>query len=225
MKKPVAGDVIQNGITTEVVPFDGRYLGRGDGRPVILERGPIGVRVDRRRRIVLAVVIAVAYVGSIVLANYLTENHGLIGAGFGLLVPAGTYSAGLALGLRDALQDQAGVRWVLAAITAGTIVSWWVSPVLAVASATAFLVSELVDLGVYTPLRNRGRHLTAIALSNTVGAAVDTVIFLSLAGFGLTWASIGGQLLVKAVFVTTPFLVWKAVRRAVPRQPQLASGA
>src|SRR3954466_9089323 len=115
MKKPVPGDLIQAGITTQVVPFDGRYIGRGDVRPVILERGPIGKRVDRRRRIALAVVIAVAYIGSIFLANYLTQNHGLIAAGFGLLVPAGTYSAGLALGLRDALQDQAGVRWVLAA--------------------------------------------------------------------------------------------------------------
>jgi uncharacterized PurR-regulated membrane protein YhhQ (DUF165 family) len=225
MKKPVPGDLIQAGITTQVVPFDGRYIGRGDVRPVILERGPIGKRVDRRCRIALAVVIAVAYIGSIFLANYLTQNHGLIAAGFGLLVPAGTYSAGLALGLRDALQDQAGVRWVLAAIAFGTVASWLVSPALAVASATAFLVSELVDLGVYTPLRNRGRHLTAVALSNTVGAAVDTVIFLALAGFGLTWASIGGQLLVKAVFVTAPFLAWKAVRRAVPRQPQLTRGA
>lgn len=213
MKKPAPGDVIQSGITTQVVPFDGRYVGRADGAPVILERGPIGARADRRRRAALALVIAAAYVGSIFLANYLTQHYQQIPAWFGLLVPAGTYSAGLALGLRDALQDQTGVRWVLAAIGVGTVASWWVSPALAVASASAFLVSELVDLGVYTPLRNRGRQLTAIALSNTIGAAVDTVIFLSLAGFGLTWASIGGQMLVKAAFVTAPFLVWKAVRR------------
>jgi uncharacterized PurR-regulated membrane protein YhhQ (DUF165 family) len=179
----------------------------------------------QRRSIAAATLLTLAYVGSIVLANYLTDRFEMIPAGFELLVPAGTYSAGLALGLRDVLQDKTSVRWVLAAIAAGTIVSWWVSPTLAVASATAFLVSELVDLSVYTPLRNRGRHLTAIALSNTVGAAVDTVIFLSLAGFGLTWASVGGQLLVKAVFVTAPFLAWKAVRRAVPRQPQLTRGA
>lgn len=216
MKKPAPGDLIQSGITAQVVPLDGQYVGRGDGRPMILERGPMGRRVDRRRSVIVAVVLAVAYVGSIVLANYLTEHFQQVPAWFGLLVPAGTYSAGLALGLRDVLQDKTRVRWVLAAIAAGTIVSWWVSPALAVASATAFLVSELVDLGVYTPLRNRGRHLTAIALSNTVGAAVDTVIFLSLAGFGLTWASVGGQLLVKAVFVTAPFLAWKAVRRGRP---------
>lgn len=166
-----------------------------------------------RRHIVAATLISLAYVGSIFLANYLTQDHGLIAAGFGLLVPAGTYSAGLALGLRDALQDQAGVKWVLAAIGVGTVASCLVSPALAVASATAFLVSELVDLGVYTPLRNRGRHLTAIALSNTVGAAVDTVIFLSLAGFGLTWSSVGGQLLVKAVLVTVPFLAWSFLRQ------------
>ena len=55
-------------------------------------------------------------------------------------------------------------------------------PALAVASAAAFAVSELADLLVYQPLRRR-RFLRAVLASDTVGAPLDTVVFLALAGF------------------------------------------
>ncbi|MGW4127993.1 VUT family protein [Amycolatopsis japonica] len=211
-KQIVPGDLIQIGVTREVVPLTGAR--RVDGDVVILEPSPVRELIAAaQRRVVWIGLLAVAFIGSIFLANYLTDNYGLVAAGFGLAVPAGTYAAGLALGLRDALQDLVGAWWVVGLVVAGAAATWAVSPVLAVASATAFLVSELVDLAVYTPLRKRGQGLAAIGLSNTVGAAVDTLIFLSLAGIPLTAENIGGQLLVKAVFVTAPFLAWKAVRR------------
>lgn len=72
---------------------------------------------------VRTVVLATAFVGSVVVANVVTSRFGLIPAGFGLLVPAGTYAAGLALGLRDALQEAAGLRAVFAAIVVGAVVS------------------------------------------------------------------------------------------------------
>jgi uncharacterized PurR-regulated membrane protein YhhQ (DUF165 family) len=49
----------------------------------------------------------------------------------------------------------------------GAGLSALVSPQFAVASGIAFLVSELADLAVYTPLRQRN-WLAAVALSNTV---------------------------------------------------------
>ena len=55
-----------------------------------------------------------------------------------------------------------------------------ISPRFALASGVAFGVSELVDLAVYTPLRERGL-LRAVAASNAVGLVADSALFLWLA--------------------------------------------
>jgi queuosine precursor transporter len=146
--------------------------------------------------------LALFLVASVAAANYLTSAYGLIPAGFGLLVTAGTYAAGLSLGLRDALHEAGGYRWVLAAIAAGVAVSLAVGDGrIALASAAAFALAEVLDLAVYTPLRRHGWRRAVVA-SNAAGAVADTVAFLSLAGFPLTFAAVGGQLLVKAVWMT-----------------------
>ena len=191
------------------------------------------------RRRGVAVLVLVAYVGTVVAANWSTDHFGLVAAGLGLLVPMGTYTAGLALGLRDALQDAAGDRrlwWVLAAIGIGTGVSFWVSdPQIAFASGAAFLLAELLDLAVYTPLRDNDRRVLAVVVSNTAGAAADTWLFLWWAPFDLTGDAFAGQLLVKAGYCTAAYLLvrhgapwaWRKVvrRRAVPRQPLDRVGA
>lgn len=172
-------------------------------------------------------VLFLSFVGTVVLANVITSHWGLVSAGFGLLVPAGTYSAGLALGLRDALHERAGVPWVLPAIVLGAGLSIVLADYrIAVASGAAFLLSEVADLAVYTPLRERGWRRAVLA-SNAVGAVVDTLMFLWLAGFPLTTQAVGGQLLVKAVWVTWSFLlVSEVVRRfALSRQRLQPEGA
>lgn len=155
----------------------------------------------------LAPVVAVALLGSVLLANLLTTYYGLVPAGFGLMVTAGTYAAGLSLGLRDALHTTGGVRWVLAAIAGGIVLSALLGDGrIALASAVAFGVAEMADLAVYTPLRRRNWRV-AVAASNAVGALVDTLLFLSIAGFPITAELVGGQLLVKAVWCTALALV------------------
>jgi uncharacterized PurR-regulated membrane protein YhhQ (DUF165 family) len=188
---------------------------------VVLVRLP-----DVQLRLVPVFLLGTGYVSTVVLANWLTSSFGLVAAGFALLVPAGTYAAGLALGLRDVLQDAAGVRWVLAAIAIGTALSFVVAdPFIAVASGTAFLVAELADLAVYTPLRRRGWRRALVA-SNVVGSAVDTLLFLWIAGFPITGQSVAGQLVVKAVWCTAAVLLVREVaRRAVPREPVVRGGA
>lgn len=149
-----------------------------------------------------------ALLASIVLANWLTSTFGLVPVGFGLMATAGTYAAGLALGFRDALQDTGGRWWVLAAIAAGGILSYLLAdPVIALASAAAFLVSESFDMLVYTPLRAR-QWTAAVVASNAVGAVVDTVVFIGLAGsvLGVTiGAALPGQLVGKG-WATLAFL-------------------
>jgi uncharacterized PurR-regulated membrane protein YhhQ (DUF165 family) len=173
-----------------------------------------------------ALIITAFYVSTVLAANWLTSNFGLVAAGFALLVPAGTYAAGLALGLRDAVHDAGGVRWVLAGIAAGTVLSFAVADGrIALASGVAFLLAELLDLAVYAPLRTRGWRRAVVA-SNTVGAVVDTLVFLTLAGFPVTATSVGGALLVKAVWCTAAYLaVREVLGRALSRQSQLRAGA
>lgn len=158
-----------------------------------------------------------AYALAIAAANWLTTRYGLIPMGFGLTATAGTYAAGAALLLRDVVQDVCGWRWVLAGIAAGAILTAATSPALALASTVAFLLAELLDMAVYTPLRDRGWARAAL-LSGIAGAAVDTYAFLALAGFPVTAVSVGGQLVGKALWATAlpvaVVLVVRQVRRA-----------
>ncbi len=156
------------------------------------------------------------YIATIVAANWMTATFGLVPVGFGLLVTAGTFAAGAALIARDWVQTTSG-RWVaLAAIVVGAGLSWWLStPALAVASGIAFLVSELVDFAVFSPLRDRSLP-TAVLVSSVVSAPVDTVLFLAIAGFPLTWQAVIGQFLVKTAMaaLVAAALAWRD-RRAV----------
>lgn len=162
--------------------------------------------------------LAAALLVSVVAANVATDRLGLVAAAPGLLVTAGTWFAGLALLLRDGLDRAGGLRWVLPTIAGGALLSAVLaSPALALASAVAFTVGELVDLAVFRSLRRRSMA-AAIAGSNAAGAAVDALIFLPLAGFPLTAAAVGGQFLVKAVWLTAAVFLVLAVIRAVPRQ-------
>lgn len=156
------------------------------------------------RRTKVGVAAAVALLSCILAANFVTSRYGVIPVGFGLMATAGTYFAGVTFILRDAVQDAAGKRWAFAVIAAGAVLSFVLAdPFIALASATAFLASEVADLLVYTPLRKRG-YIRAALASNTVGAFVDTIIFLTIAGFPLQNALAGqmvGKLLLTALAV------------------------
>lgn len=160
--------------------------------------------------------LAAAFLGCILAANYVTTEFGMVPVGFGLVATAGTYLAGLTFVLRDSLQDVAGKRVVVALIALGAALSYLIAdPFIALASGAAFLVSELVDLGIYTPLRRRGYVRAAIA-SNIAGAFVDTVLFLWIAGFPI-WSAVPGQMVAKAAVTAAVVLAVAAfrTRRAV----------
>lgn len=153
---------------------------------------------------------ALAFVACIIAANYATARFGFIPVWWGVTATAGTLFAGLAFLARDAVQDVAGRRAVVALIVVGAGLSWWLStPQLALASGVAFLVSELTDMAVYTPLR-AWSWTAAVLASNTVGALLDSVVFLTLAHFPVA-AALPGQMIGK-VGVT---LVTLAVAAAV----------
>jgi uncharacterized PurR-regulated membrane protein YhhQ (DUF165 family) len=135
-----------------------------------------------------------AFIATIFAANWLIEHVGIVSVGFGLMAPAGVFMVGLAFTFRDVIQRTLGPWWTVLAILIGASLSWFVSPAFAVASGVAFLVSELADFAVYTPLERRS-WIGAVALSNTVGLVVDSWLFLALAFGSLEffWGQVVGK--------------------------------
>lgn len=168
------------------------------------------------RRTTMGAITAVLYVGTVVMANWAVDRFGVVSVGFGLMAPAAVYFVGLAFTLRDLLHEWLGRRAVVGAILVGGAVSALVSPRLAVASASAFLASELADLAVYSPLRNR-HWLRAVVASNAVGIVVDSALFLWLAFGSLSFMP--GQVVGKAWMTVAAVLVLSLVRRHPARMP------
>ena len=165
--------------------------------------------------------VAALYVGTVFAANWAIQRFGAVPVGFGLAAPAGVYFAGLAFTLRDLTHEALGRRAVLAAIAAGAACSALVSPRFALASGTAFLLSELADYAVYAPLRRR-HWLGAVALSNAVGLVLDSVLFLGLA-FG-SLAFLPGQVVGKAWMTALAVaLLWLWRRRGPVGDPLSAA--
>jgi uncharacterized PurR-regulated membrane protein YhhQ (DUF165 family) len=158
-----------------------------------------------------------AYIACIPLANWMIGHVGtycvpqgpcLVPVAPGLMAPSGVLLVGLALVLRDLVQRRLGITYALAAIAVGAVLSGVLAPLpLVVASTTAFLLSELADFAVYTPLQKRGLVLAVLA-SSLVGLVADSIVFLWLA-FG-SFEFLLGQIVGKAwmVLLTLPAIEW-----------------
>lgn len=124
---------------------------------------------------------------------------------------------GLDLTTRDALHDRWKGRslWprMLALIVAGGLLSWLVNRdagVIAVASTVAFLAAGLTDALVYRVLGERSRRLRVNG-SNTLSAAVDSLVFPTIAFGAFLPALVVGQWLAKVIGGA----VWYEVLRAL----------
>lgn len=173
-----------------------------------------------------------AFVLTILAANYATTRYGFVPVGFGYEATAGTFLAGATLTARDALHDRIGRRWTTAVILACGVLSFAVAdPMIALASAVAFILAELADLAVYAPLRARSslgdrRWAVAVTASNLVGAIADTVIFLGIAfGAAAIAPALAGQLVGKGWATIAYLALGWGVSRALPRQPVRARTA
>jgi uncharacterized PurR-regulated membrane protein YhhQ (DUF165 family) len=157
----------------------------------------------------------IGFIASIFFANWLIGNVGycsttgpcVIPVWPGIMAPSGVLAIGLGFTLRDLVQRRLGLRWTVAGIVLGAALSAWLSPALAVASGTAFLLSESLDLFVYTPLQKRNL-IAAVIGSNVVGAVADSVVFLMLAFGSLQFVE--GQIIGKLLMtlVALPVIWW-----------------
>ena len=163
------------------------------------------------RRNLIAFSACFAFLATIYCANAATDRWGPIPVGLGLMAPAGVLFAGLAFSLRDLVHEFAGRAGALIVICWGAFLSLiTVDDRLALASALAFLVSELLDLMIYDRLRRRS-YWQAVALSNTAGAILDSCIFLSVAFGSLEF--LPGQILAKSYMTLLALVLLSLARR------------
>jgi uncharacterized PurR-regulated membrane protein YhhQ (DUF165 family) len=158
-----------------------------------------------------------AFAACIPLANWMIGNVGtfcvpqgpcVIPVAPGIDAPSGVLTVGAALVLRDLVQRRLGLLWAVAAIVAGAALSALLAPpALVIASAAAFLISEVTDLSVYTPLQRR-RLVLAVFASTAVGLVMDSIVFLYLAFGSLDF--LAGQILGKLwmLVLAVPFIAW-----------------
>lgn len=168
------------------------------------------------------ITLSLGYVGLAVLANWLASRYTVaVPLTGGLRAPAGVFCIGAILVLRDWFQQIAGLRRSLllvyvagaASYLVGEAAGWTSLQKIALASVAAFTVSETLEAAVFTPLRRR--NLTAgVALSATVGNAVDSWLFLTLA-FSST-AFFWGQFWGKSEMVAIGVMLTLFRRRAWP---------
>jgi len=79
---------------------------------------------------------------------------------------------------------QVARRVVYAGFFAGLAVSWWLaSPRFAIASGSAFLFAQLIDIAVFTPLRRKSWWKAPFAAA-IAGSFFDTILFFSIAFAG-----------------------------------------
>ncbi|MBV9557180.1 MAG: VUT family protein [Pseudolabrys sp.] len=170
-----------------------------------------------KRRMTEGSVYLVLFCLTIPAANWMIGHFGsvcpangpcLIPVAPGIMAPSGVLMIGVALVLRDLVQRRLGVEFGIAAIIAGAVLSMGFSPrSLVVASAAAFLLSELADFAVYTPLA-RQRLVLAVVASSMVGLVVDSLVFLLMAFGSLEF--LPGQVIGKAwmVLLSIPFVAY-----------------
>lgn len=100
-------------------------------------------------------------------------------------------------------------------------------PRIALASGTAFLVSQMLDIKVFDRLRRRAWWQPPL-FSSAVGSALDTVLFFALAFYatGMPWVTLAigdyGVKLVIALLLLAPW--WLALRGRRERAARSASG-
>jgi len=149
----------------------------------------------------------IAYIVLIVLVNYAFIKVQPVMLPGGVAWPPVALLVGFVFVVRDFAQREIG-HYVLGAMLVGAGLSYvMATPQVAVASALAFVISELVDWAVYSftgkPLSQR------ILYSSLLGTPVDSLVFLYLIGF----FSVAGVVAMTLSKMIGALIVWWMIRR------------
>jgi uncharacterized PurR-regulated membrane protein YhhQ (DUF165 family) len=146
------------------------------------------------------------YIGLIVLVNWLFTVVPPISMGGGEVWPPVALVVGFIFIARDFAQRVIG-HWVLVAMLIAAILSYFLAdPFVAIASVSAFAVSELIDWMVYSYTKRP--FAQRILLSSLLATPVDTIVFLGIMG----WLSAPSVLAMTASKMVGALIVWYLVR-------------
>jgi queuosine precursor transporter len=158
------------------------------------------------------------YIAAIMLVNWLFAPAQLVpgvtvwGTAWGDLYLANVI-VGFVFVLRDYAQREIGHKVLLATLVAGIATYFIVDATIAIASVTAFALSEMADWAVYSftkrPLQSR------ILISSIVSVPLDTIVFQYLANY-LTPAAFATEVLSKALGVA---IVWYLLKLRMGNEP------
>jgi hypothetical protein len=148
------------------------------------------------------------YVLAMVLANLSVLVFGPVSTPFNAF-----FLIGLDLSLRDYLHVRLSAIQMVLLISISGLIAWALNPAagqIAVASAISFTAAGVIDWGVFA--KSKGSWLSRANKSNTAGAAVDSILFPTLAfGVLMPWVIVG-----QFVAKTAGGFVWAlAIKRIV----------
>lgn len=164
-----------------------------------------------------ALLLAVAAMGAVVLVSNVLVQYPIND-----WLTWGAFSYPLAFLVSNLVNRRFGPRVARRVAWCGFVLAvvlsvWVATPRIALASCSAFIAAQLLDISVFDRLR-RGRWWRAPIVATTCSATLDTVVFWSIAfaGMALPWVSwAAGDLAVKlgiGVFLLAPFraLLWRS---------------
>jgi len=147
------------------------------------------------------------YIALIVAVNYGFSVVPLVKLPDGTMWPPLSLVVGFIFVVRDFAQREIGHKVLLAMLVGAGLSYVMADPYVAVASAAAFLVSELADWLIYSltkrPLSQR------IIYSSLLSAPLDSAVFL----FGIGHFSIAGVVTMTASKLVGAFIVWWMIRK------------
>lgn len=124
----------------------------------------------------------------VVASNFLVQfplTGSFLGIQLGDLLTWGAFIYPVAFLVTDLTNRQFGPsiarRVVFAGFVAGVVLSFWTAmPRIAIASGTAFLIGQLLDISVFNTLRRQTWWHAPLA-GSLLGSALDTLLFFSIA--------------------------------------------
>jgi uncharacterized PurR-regulated membrane protein YhhQ (DUF165 family) len=146
-----------------------------------------------RQTLIYILLMTLVVVASNILVQYPLSGT-LFGINLGDLLTWGAFTYPIAFLITDLTNRQFGPsaarRVVFAGFVVGVTLSFWTSiPRIAIASGSAYIVGQLLDISVFNRLRRQSWWRAPLA-GSIAGSVLDTALFFSLA-FAATFAFIG----------------------------------
>ena len=199
-----------------------------------------------------------AMCGIVALSNYLVQfpvQATLAGVNLGEILTWGAFTYPMAFLITDLTNRKFGPtaarRVVIAGFVLAVILSIWLAtPRIAIASGSAFLVAQMLDVSIFNRLRG-GAWWQAPLVSSIIGSVIDTVLFFSIAfapafgmldfggedgslGFAVPFLGMGGEVplwislavgdfIVKVLVGLAMLVPYGALRSVVTPKAELAS--